>query len=118
MLKVLIIDDEFGIAELLDAVLSDEGYEVRTASDGKHGLQQVERELPDIIFLDYMMPIMDGAMVLQNLSRSGKTKDIPVVMMSSIPEASVAERCSGYVIFLRKPFSVFEVIDIVKRLVG
>jgi CheY-like chemotaxis protein len=117
MARVLIVDDEFGIAELLEAVLVDEGHSVLTASNGRHGLQRLEEETPDIIFLDFMMPVMDGAGVLQGLARSDRLRDIPVVMMSSIPEASVVERCAGFKLFLRKPFSVFEVIDIVDRLV-
>jgi CheY-like chemotaxis protein len=117
MAKVIIIDDEFGIAELLQAVLADEGHDVLTASNGKHGLELVEGQTPHIIFLDFMMPVMDGAAVLQRLSKSADLRDIPVVMMSSIPEASVAQRCAGYKMFLRKPFSVFQVIDIVDKLV-
>jgi CheY-like chemotaxis protein len=115
MANVMIIDDEFGIAELLEAVLVDEGHDVVTASNGKHGLQLMEEKTPDIIFLDFMMPIMDGAAVLQRLAKSSLWRDVPVVMMSSIPEASVAQRCTGYVQFLRKPFSVFEVIEIVAK---
>ena len=117
MAKVIVIDDEFGIAELLQAVLVDEGHDVLTAANGKHGLELVEGQTPDIIFLDFMMPVMDGAAVLQRLSKSAGLRDIPVVMMSSIPEASVAQRCTGYFMFLRKPFSVFQVVETVNKLV-
>ena len=116
MATVLIVDDEYGIAELLQAVLMDEGHRVLTASNGKHGLSVLETEKPDIIFLDYMMPVMDGATMLSRTSEDASLSQIPVVLMSSIPEASVAERCRGYVLFLRKPFDVFHVIDVVKRL--
>ena len=116
MARVLIIDDEFGIAELLQAVLEDQGHTVRTAANGKHGIQLIETESPDVIFLDYMMPVMDGAAVMRQMAATPKLSRIPVVMMSSIPEDSVAERCAGYVMFLRKPFSVFQVVDVVQRL--
>jgi CheY-like chemotaxis protein len=118
MARVLVIDDEFGIAELLRAVLEDEGHKVATAPNGRQGLALLETDSPDIIFLDYMMPVMDGAAVLKELTGNGSPPSIPVVMMSSIPESSVAQRCSGYVLFLRKPFSVFDVIDVVNRLVS
>jgi CheY-like chemotaxis protein len=118
MATVLIVDDEFGIAELLEAVLTDEGHRVLTASNGKHGLEVVQSAKPDIVFLDYMMPVMDGAAMLRQMLTKPELRNIPVVMMSSIPEASVAERCSGYVLFLRKPFSVFHVIEVVDQLVG
>jgi CheY-like chemotaxis protein len=118
MATVLVVDDEYGIAELLEAVLVDEGHRVLTASNGKHGLRVLEKEKPDVIFLDYMMPIMDGAAMLSNMRSNPVLRNTPVVMMSSIPEATVAERCESYVLFLRKPFNVFHVIDIVNNLTG
>jgi CheY-like chemotaxis protein len=118
MATVLVVDDEYGIAELLEAVLVDEGHRVLTASNGKHALGVLEKEKPDVIFLDYMMPIMDGAAMLSHMRSDPALRNTPVVMMSSIPEATVAERCKGYVLFLRKPFNVFHVIDVVTNLTG
>lgn len=118
MATVLIVDDEYGIAELLDAVLADEGHRVLTASNGRHGLSVLEKEKPQVVFLDYMMPIMDGASMLARMRANPDLRDLPVVMMSSIPEAAVAERCEGYVLFLRKPFNVFQVIEVVNELTG
>ena len=115
MATVLIVDDEYGIADLLEAVLIDEGHRVFTASNGKNGLDVLETEIPDIIFLDYMMPVMDGATMLSHMSKEASLREIPVVMMSSIPEDTVAERCRGYSLFLRKPFDIFHLIDVVKR---
>jgi CheY-like chemotaxis protein len=116
MATILIVDDEYGIAELLEAVLIDEGHRVLTASNGKHGLSVLKTEKPDIVFLDYMMPVMDGATMLSHMTQEPALRTIPVVLMSSIPEATVAERCRGYALFLRKPFNVFHVIDVVKTL--
>jgi CheY-like chemotaxis protein len=118
MATVLIVDDEYGIAELLEAVLIDEGHRVLTASNGRHGLTVLEMQKPDVIFLDYMMPIMDGAAMLSQMRSDPALRDTPVVMMSSIPEATVAERCKGYALFLRKPFNVFHVIGVVNDLTG
>jgi CheY-like chemotaxis protein len=118
MATVLVVDDEYGIAELLVAVLVDEGHRVLTASNAAHGVDVLKKEKPDIIFLDYMMPVMDGAAMLSRVASNPAWRDIPVVMMSSIPEATVVERCKGYVLFLRKPFSVFHVIDVVNNLIG
>lgn len=118
MATVLVIDDEYGIAELLEAVLSDEGHQVLTAANGSLGLDILRKERPDIIFLDYMMPVMDGAAVLSHMASNPAWREIPVVMMSSISEAFVAERCKGYVLFLRKPFNVFNVIGVVNDLTG
>lgn len=118
MAVVLVVDDEHGIAELLQAVLIDEGHRVLTAANGKHALSVLREEKPDVIFLDYMMPVMDGAALLATMRSDRTLRDTPVVMMSSIPEAAVAERCTGYTVFLRKPFSVFQVIDLVGSLTG
>jgi CheY-like chemotaxis protein len=118
MATVLIVDDEYGIAELLEAVLTDEGHRVLTASNGRHALSVLETEKPDVMFLDYMMPVMDGATMLTHLRSKPDLRDMPVVMMSSIPEATVAERCKGYALFLRKPFNVFHVIGVVRDLTG
>lgn len=118
MATVLVVDDEFGIAELFDAVLSDEGYRVLTAINGKHGLEVLANERADLVFTDYMMPVMDGAGLLRALAADPVLRAIPVVVMSSMPEAAVAERCSGYVSFLRKPFKIAHVIEVAAELVN
>ena len=115
---VLVVDDEFGIADLIDAILTDEGYRVVIALNGRQGLELLAKEHPDLVFLDYMMPVMDGAAVLHAMGEDASLQDIPVVVMSSIPEATVAERCAGYVSFLRKPFKVTDVTSLTARLIG
>jgi CheY-like chemotaxis protein len=116
MAKILVVDDEFGIAELFEALLSDEGHSVLTASNGKNALQLLTTERPDLIFLDYMMPVMDGAAMLKIVGAEERLRQIPVVMMSSMPEATIAERVGGYVLFMRKPFLVSEILAVVQRL--
>ncbi len=118
MAVVLVVEDEFGIAELFDAVLTDEGYSVVTAMNGRDGLELLTREQPQLVFCDYMMPVMDGAAMLGAMAADPALRGIPVVMMSSMPEAVVTERCSGYVTFMRKPFKLFELLDVVERLLG
>ena len=118
MATVLVVDDEFGIAELFDAILTDEGYRVLTAINGRHGLEMLAQERPDLMFLDYMMPVMDGAAMLRAMAADPMLHSIPVVVMSSLPEAAVAERCSGYAAFLRKPFKLADVVALAERLLG
>ena len=118
MTSVLVVDDEFGIADLIEAVLEDEGYRVLTAANGKQGLERLAQERPDLVFLDYMMPVMDGAAVLRSIADEPSLGDIPIVLMSSLPEATVAERCSGYAIFMRKPFKITDVVSVTERLIG
>jgi CheY-like chemotaxis protein len=111
---VLVIDDEWAIAEVLDALLSDEGYRVIVAHDGRHGLERLAEWPPDVIMLDFMMPIMDGPATLAALKANPATADIPVILMSSLPQETVAERSSGYSTFLRKPFRIMSVLDAVE----
>ena len=113
---VLVVDDEFGVADLIDAILTDEGHRVVKAANGRQGLEALAKEKLDLVFLDYMMPVMDGSVMLRIIAESPDLRDIPVIMMSSMPEANVAERCSGYAAFMRKPFMITEVIDVATRL--
>ncbi|TNC12326.1 response regulator [Methylobacterium terricola] len=116
MASVLIVDDEFGIAELLDAVLADDGHTVVTAANGRQGLARIAAARPDLIFLDFMMPVMDGPAMLAALAADPGTRGIPVVLMSSMPEETVRERASGHAVFLRKPFRIKQIRDLVAQL--
>ncbi len=118
MAIVLIVDDEFGIANLLEAVLEDEGHRPVLASNGRQALEKAAEIRPDLVITDFMMPVMDGAALISAIANDPNLYGIPVVLMSAMPEAAVAQRCSGYVSFLRKPFKIFEVIDLVARLLA
>lgn len=116
MRTVLVVDDEFGVAEVLEAVLQDEGYRAVTAINGRQGLERVLESTPDLIMLDLMMPIMGGAAMLEALQADPASAGIPVVLMSSLDEAAVRETCSGYRAFLRKPFRMAEVLSLLEQL--
>ena len=118
MSTVLVVDDEFGIAELIVDILTDKGHRVVTAANGRQGLEALARERPSLVFLDYMMPVLDGAGMLRGMTEDASLNGIPVVMMSSIPETSVAERCRGYSAFMRKPFRIAEVTLLTERLLA
>ena len=112
------VDDEFGISELLEAIITDEGYTVLTAMNGKHGMEVLAQEHIDLIFLDFMMPVMDGAAMLGAMAADPTLRQIPVVMMSSMPETMIAERCTGYVNFIRKPFRLAQIVKLAQQLLG
>src|SRR4051794_9444014 len=118
MATVLVVEDEFGIADLIEAVLEDEGHRILMAANGRQGLEMLAQERPDLVFLDYMMPVMDGAGLLRGMAANSSLCDIPIVMMSSLPEAMVAERCVGYTVFMRKPFKITDVLSLADRLIG
>ena len=116
MATILVVDDEFGITELIEAIITDEGHKVITAINGKHGLEVLAQERVDLMFLDFMMPVMDGAEMLSAIAADPILQRIPVVMMTSLPEVVVAERCSGYVRYLRKPFRLAEILALSEQL--
>jgi CheY-like chemotaxis protein len=115
MPTVLVVDDEFGIVDVLETVLTDEGYQVLTASNGKQGLVRLSEEKPEVVLLDFMMPIFSGGEMLRAMASEPAYQRIPVIMMSALSEEAVAERCKGYVAFLHKPFRVAAVLSTVAR---
>ena len=115
MTTVLVVDDEFGVAEVLEAILVDEGYRVLTAVNGKQGMESLAREKPDLVLLDFMMPVLDGPGMLRAMAADPHLASIPVILMSSLPEQTVAARVSGHVGFVRKPFSIETVIAAVAK---
>jgi CheY-like chemotaxis protein len=118
MKTLLIIDDEAGIAEALAEILSDEGYHVLTAPNGRVGYEMALEEKPALILLDYMMPVEDGSSTLRRLKANPELEKIPVVMMSAVAEANVRAECSGIAAFLRKPFRLNLVLETIARLVA
>lgn len=112
---VLIVDDEFGIAEVLEAILGDSGYRVVTAINGKQGLARLEETRPDVVLLDLMMPILDGPGMLRTMQANPVFRDIPVVVMSSLAEAVVMEMGIRCFAFLRKPFRAAAVRETIAR---
>lgn len=118
MQTVLVVDDEFGVAEVLQSILEDEGYRVATAINGKQALTRLGEHSADVILLDYMMPIMDGTQTLAAIRKDPAFKNVPVIMMSSLEEAAVRETCTDYDSFLRKPFRAMVVVRLVAQLLS
>ncbi len=118
MATVLVVDDEFGIVDVLETILTDEGYRVVTACNGKQGLMRLSAEKPNVILLDFMMPILGGAEMLRAMAAEPVYHRIPVIMISSLSEDVIAERCKGYAAFLHKPFRAAAVLSTVARVLG
>ncbi len=111
---VLIVEDEFAIADLLEMILTDQGYNVVLADNGRQGLDRLaEGPLPDLVISDYMMPVLDGSGLIRAMQDSEAQRDIPCIVMSAIPEATIRERIKGYVAYLQKPFQVAAVVRLV-----
>lgn len=118
MATVLVVDDEFGIGELLEALLEDEGHRAITAMNGRHALERMADAKPDLIISDLMMPVMDGAGLLRAIRENPEFRGIPFALMCALPEANITDRISGYDAFLRKPFKLAEISGMVERLLA
>ena len=116
--RALIIDDSRTVVAALKKILRSAGYLTLEALDAESGLEIARSELPDIIFLDIVLPGMNGFAALRALRRDPNTRDIPVIMISGNEQAT--EQFFGTRIgaddFMKKPFSRFEVFARIERL--
>lgn len=116
--KVLIADDNHQNCELLDAYLSEEGYEIAMVYDGQQTLDAVAKSQPDLILLDIMMPKMSGYEVCQRLKGDPETRKIPILMVTALAEMGDIEKAvnAGADDFLTKPVNKLELTTRVKSL--
>lgn len=116
--KVLIVEDEHELADVLEGRLKDEGFDVIKASNGKDGLETAKAENPDIIVLDLLMPIMNGQTMLSDLRKIPQFKDLPVLVLSNagdIDNIKQTQLYFGAVEFLIKSnTSMDEIVEKVK----
>jgi len=116
--KILVIEDEKDIQELLQLYLKRDGYDVHIAKDGETGLRRASQERYDLILLDLMLPQLDGLEVCRTLRSRPQTADIPIIMITAKAEES--DRIVGLEIgaddYITKPFSPREVLARVKAL--
>lgn len=103
MAKVLIIDDEEAILLMYSEKLKTAGHEVLTANDGEEGLKIAQKQKPDLIFLDIIMPQVNGLDVLKELKNNPDTKDIPVFLLTNLPEDTSGDKArelgvTGYLV--------------------
>ncbi|MEA2681132.1 MAG: hypothetical protein QOK03_2854 [Candidatus Binataceae bacterium] len=113
---ILIIDDEVGILEVVESILNDAGYKTVSALNGEEGLSRLAKTIPDLVMVDFMMPIMDGSGVIKAMRADERFRQIPVILTSALPEQSIKQRCEGYNAFLRKPFKTEALMEEISRL--
>ena len=116
--KILIADDNIQNCELIDAYLSEEGYELSVVYDGVQAMKRVDEQPPDLVLLDIMMPKLSGYEVCQWMKSSPRTKDIPVLMVTALNEQGDIEKAvrAGCDDFLTKPVNSLELKTRVKSL--
>jgi len=119
--KIMIVDDEEGIIELLTAILEEEGYEVITAMDGKECLEKLKKVKPDLILLDMMMPGMSGREVCEKIRKNPKTKNLKIVFLTVARFSEMGKdvlKKLNVLDYITKPFDNKDLIRRIKNIVG
>jgi DNA-binding response OmpR family regulator len=110
---ILIVDDEFGLAEMLRDMLRDHGYEVVLAINGRLAFEVLDEQNVDLVLTDLMMPVMDGEELATAMRKSDRYRDTPIIMMTSLPTA-VPQQRELVDAMLRKPFSPEHLLNTIR----
>jgi DNA-binding response OmpR family regulator len=118
--KILVIDDEPEITDIIETFLENAGYEVKSENSSMLGIERAKTFLPDLVLLDIMMPFMDGYDICSEMKKDSKTKDIPVVFLTGKDARSDEGRSFrvGGALYIKKPFSCERLLDIVKMVLS
>ena len=118
MAKILVVDDDLAINELIKVNLELSGYSVISALDGNKGYALAKQEQPDLIVLDVMMPEVDGYTVAKRIRENESTKDVPIIMLTAL--GMLQNKAQGFDIgvddYLVKPFEMDELLMRIKAL--
>jgi DNA-binding response OmpR family regulator len=114
--RILVIDDEPEITDIIETFLENTGYEVKSENSSVIGIERAKTFLPDLILLDIMMPFMDGYEVCKELKKSEATSKIPVIFLTGKDARSDEGKSfeAGGDLFIKKPFSCERLLEIVR----
>lgn len=117
--KIMVVDDEPDVVDLIKLVLESDGYSVITAYSGKECLEKLDKETPDLILLDIMMPQMDGWEVFRRIRADERTANIPVAMLTAKTQ-SIDKMIGLHVVkvddYITKPFGRSELLERIKKI--
>lgn len=118
--KVLIVDDELFNLDYLEQTLENSNYQIITATNGQEALDKIQREQPDLVLLDLMMPVLDGFAVLTHIKADQVLRDIPVIIISAEHDSkSVVKGIKqGAEDYLTKPVNADLLVQKVKEYLG
>ena len=119
--RIICIEDDQGIIDLIKLILTRRGFEVIGALGGREGLEMMERDTPDLVLLDLMMPDMDGWEVYHQMKARDGMKNIPVIVVTA--KAQNIDKVLGIHIakvddYITKPFSPQELLDSIERVLN
>ena len=114
--RVLVVDDDPRLLHIVAMYLGIEGYDVALASDGEKALEEIDRQAPDLIILDIMMPGIDGIETCRRIRANAATKEVPVLMFSALSGDDDVERArlAGANHLITKPFNLVGLGSVVK----
>ncbi len=115
---ILIVDDEYLIADILGYAMEDEGYMVVKASNGRRGLEVLDRERPELVITDFMMPVMDGLEFARAIRARPGSAELPIILMSGAQGSVGRASPELFAAVFDKPFDINLVIAKVKKLIG
>lgn len=121
MARVVCVEDEPDMIELMRLLLTRKGFEVIGARGGKEGVLLIEQTLPELILLDIMMPDMDGWEVYDHLKKNPKTQNIPVIVVTAraqTEEKLAALSKEGIDDYIVKPFGPGQLVESIERVLG
>jgi len=115
--RVLIIDDEPELVKAVEVRLKANGYDVEVAYDGKAGIDKAKEVRPDLILLDFVMPMTDGYEVARELMADIEIKQIPIVVLTASQQKDLKTRFReiGINAFILKPFETSDLLDMVNK---
>jgi DNA-binding response OmpR family regulator len=119
--KILIVDDEPHILELIKAVLEVEKFEIITAVDGKEALKKLETIAPDLVLLDMMMPGMSGREVCESIRKNKKTKNQKVIFLTVARFSETGKKILDEMKvsdYITKPFDTADLVDRINKVLG
>jgi CheY-like chemotaxis protein len=113
--SVLIVDDEFGLADVTGNLLEEVGYDVAVAINGKLGLASLGKQRVDVVLVDLTMPVMDGPEMVHRMRADPDLAAIPAILMTALPEAVPVHAEELFVAVLVKPFSLAVLLEELQR---
>ncbi|MFA5410411.1 MAG: response regulator [Candidatus Omnitrophota bacterium] len=116
MEKILFADDDVDIQEIARSILTKEGYEVIVAKDGAAVLSLAKAHKPDLVILDYLMPVLNGIEALKALKKDEETNPIPVLMVTAYPDQKEESLYAGAADFIAKPIEKADLLLRVKSI--
>ncbi len=118
--RILVVEDDFDLRTILKLQLQSQGYEIREAENGAEGFQAIQAEIPDLVILDLMMPVMDGFGFLKRARSLMDTKEVPILILTASEDEKSRMRGHQYQAdaYMVKPYDLEKLMWQVERLLA